>query len=553
MLYLEDPDHTALSRLLEMWHAASEENGCSDDDIARNCFGPSVDDSVYGEHVKASLQILFEEYFGSHWDRVKEVVDLNRQYAKWIVRVCARKFPDIGVHLLPKSAGNESPGNFVHANMTFSHSPMEEEPDLMRQPNSTMNELREAFDRGCQRVLLIFHAAFSPRSNKMVKIARALSIDGLSVVTVNVFSSVEVVRAFKIKTYPAAVLLCAPGPTSRLEMSTSLDNLEPHYFPARAAVEDLPKWVDSNGTFEAEEQSQELNSLDALPAAKRELFFRRRDAKSQRVIQQQMGCDDDSCIIPRQPTADDPPRFIFLGGGMAAGKTTSTAVITRTEWWKHNGAGVVVVCADEFKFEDQEHIKDPNSHEYSTRKAEELLVNAVNTRRDIVFDSTMMWKPFVEQVIQMVRKSNSVRFTNGPGYKPKENVERYFEEAGDQKENLPPYYIALHGVFVNPAMAVPRAIRRELQTGRSVPIRQQLRSYKMFAQHFETYADWCDEARLYDTNVPVDIDRGELPPLVAAKTHGGQLELKDTHKYQQFLLQASLNVDAAEASQLFAV
>lgn len=42
-------------------------------------------------------------------------------------------------------------------------------------------------------------------------------------------------------------------------------------------------------------------------------------------------------------------------------------------------------------------------HEYSTSHAESMLVAAVNEQRDVVFDGTMTWFPFVEQTIAMVR------------------------------------------------------------------------------------------------------------------------------------------------------
>ena len=42
-------------------------------------------------------------------------------------------------------------------------------------------------------------------------------------------------------------------------------------------------------------------------------------------------------------------------------------------------------------------------HEYSTSHAESMLVAAVNEQKDIVFDGTMTWFPFVEQTISMVR------------------------------------------------------------------------------------------------------------------------------------------------------
>lgn len=42
-------------------------------------------------------------------------------------------------------------------------------------------------------------------------------------------------------------------------------------------------------------------------------------------------------------------------------------------------------------------------------------MEAVNQQRDIVFDGTMMWRPFVEQTIAMVR-DHQHRYRRGPGY-----------------------------------------------------------------------------------------------------------------------------------------
>jgi hypothetical protein len=38
-----------------------------------------------------------------------------------------------------------------------------------------------------------------------------------------------------------------------------------------------------------------------------------------------------------------------------------------------------------------------------------LLVTAINEQRDVVFDGTMMWRPFVEQTVAMVRAQRSAR------------------------------------------------------------------------------------------------------------------------------------------------
>lgn len=44
-------------------------------------------------------------------------------------------------------------------------------------------------------------------------------------------------------------------------------------------------------------------------------------------------------------------------------------------------------------------------HEYATRTAEQALVAAINQERDVVFDGTHVWLPFVKQTIDMVGRS----------------------------------------------------------------------------------------------------------------------------------------------------
>ena len=53
--------------------------------------------------------------------------------------------------------------------------------------------------------------------------------------------------------------------------------------------------------------------------------------------------------------------------------------------------------------------------------------HAVNKQKDIVFDGTMTWAPFVEQTIQMVHDYKH-NYRRGPGYHIKDDgtvVERY--------------------------------------------------------------------------------------------------------------------------------
>ena len=48
-------------------------------------------------------------------------------------------------------------------------------------------------------------------------------------------------------------------------------------------------------------------------------------------------------------------------------------------------------------------------------------------------------------------------------------------------------------------LAVVRGVWRRVRTGRSVPVRAQLRSHRLFAENFEAVADLVDSATLYHT------------------------------------------------------
>lgn len=58
-------------------------------------------------------------------------------------------------------------------------------------------------------------------------------------------------------------------------------------------------------------------------------------------------------------------------------------------------------------------------HDYATKEAENLLVTAINAQRDVIFDGTHCWLPFVEQTIRMVRDTGHT-YKMGPGYQPPE-------------------------------------------------------------------------------------------------------------------------------------
>jgi hypothetical protein len=256
----------------------------------------------------------------------------------------------------------------------------------------------------------------------------------------------------------------------------------------------------------------------------------------------------------RRTPADGPPMFFFLGGGMAAGKSTAVQALSSTEWWQRHSEHVVIVSADEFKHQDPIFGSDSSDlHSRSTKAAEMLLVRALNEGRDIVFDGTMTWTPFVEQTIAMVRRAHATLFENGAGYLPASGVEQYFCSCGDREEALPlPYCVKMVGVFTDPRIAVPRAITRQLATGRSVPAQSLLRSFRLFAAGFEAHAALCDEVVLFNNNVWKDLSGGELPDVAVTKERGEvALTVVDEPAYAAFLRSVEINDVATCSAELY--
>ncbi|CAJ1992540.1 Zeta toxin [Leishmania donovani] len=250
----------------------------------------------------------------------------------------------------------------------------------------------------------------------------------------------------------------------------------------------------------------------------------------------------------------DQPLFIFLGGGMAAGKTTAVAALAKSSWWESHKEQSVVVNADEFKLPLECEMSLSEAHTHSTRAAENLLVKAINQGRSIVLDGTMMWKPFVQQVVAMVRDAHLTLFKQGPGYNKKTQIEQYFVAEKARQPALPmPYKIMFLGITVEVETAVPRGFLRKFQTNRGVPISMQLRSFKLFAENFTDYVRMVDETTLFNNNIFVKLEKGELPPVLAecSNTTNGQLVVHDDAAFQQFLRQQQINDDADNVLELY--
>ncbi|CAI5953301.1 unnamed protein product [Closterium sp. NIES-64] len=119
-------------------------------------------------------------------------------------------------------------------------------------------------------------------------------------------------------------------------------------------------------------------------------------------------------------------------------------------FWARMAPHAVVVDSDAFKEKDAifralsaDRLNDAARisqlvHEESTRAAQSTLVTALNNGRDVIFDGTKSWAPFVQQTIAMARQVHERRFRMGPGYQVREDgsvVERYWEEVDEEGES----------------------------------------------------------------------------------------------------------------------
>lgn len=214
-----------------------------------------------------------------------------------------------------------------------------------------------------------------------------------------------------------------------------------------------------------------------------------------------------------------PPVIIFLGGGMGAGKTSAVARIRGSPFWARYGNRVVVVEADNLKEVDPLFIAlrgvTPAAarmvHNESVAAAEELFLRAVMDRRDVVFDGTMAWRPFVEQTLAMIRDTAHL-YRRGPGDGDGSGPPVYWEVAGVRAERAVPYHVEMVGVTVDAEVAVQRGMVRMMTSGRGVPLRAQLASHQLFSANFEAYVPMFDGAYLLDNGSSV----GDVPPAPGA-------------------------------------
>ena len=280
------------------------------------------------------------------------------------------------------------------------------------------------------------------------------------------------------------------------------------------------------------------------------------------------------------------------GGEGGEGGRRSRGLSTDSAGSVAGGAGTAAPSDTDEKDDDEEEEKRLGRfvHEYSTCAAEELLVAAVNEQRDVVFDGTMAWLPFVRATIAMVRDHGWL-YRRGPGWQggAERAIEDEDEEGGGAgggggegggdasdgdadgepaddsiywQRTVPapaghlPYRVEVVGVTCDPGLAVARGVWRRLRSGRCVPVAEQLRSHRLFAAGFARAAALADSATLFDTGSALTTlgkAAADLAPVViahrSAATRGEMLV--SPRAWARFAAAAALNDGASAAAGLW--
>lgn len=104
------------------------------------------------------------------------------------------------------------------------------------------------------------------------------------------------------------------------------------------------------------------------------------------------------------------------------------------------------------------------------------------------------------------------------------------------------YEVRLYGITIDPATAIPRAVQRAERSGRYVPIGAMLEAHQGFAEGFEQYLPYVDQAVLYDNS-------GNFPVRIGA-LEGGQFVISDGALYDEFARRRGINVKATTVAEI---
>ncbi|CAM6046406.1 unnamed protein product [Sphagnum compactum] len=284
--------------------------------------------------------------------------------------------------------------------------------------------------------------------------------------------------------------------------------------------------------------------------------------------------DEGHVMVPADSSVRSPV-LLLIGGGMGAGKSTVVKEILNSSFWAGVARETVVVEADAFKetdiiYQTLQSMDDVAGtselvHQFSTDAASSLLVAALNEGRDVIFDGTMSWEPFVVQTIAMVRDIHQRRYRMGPGYREEKDgsiVERYWEPVPDDDNDTQitlngdvspkkngerrPYRIEFVGVTCDAHLAVVRGMRRAILTKRGVPIKGQLRSHKLFAKSLDKYIDLVDHVRIYSTT-----EMYGPAQMIGYKDGAEKKLLVDLETFPATRQLAELNIDGGSVEELY--
>lgn len=274
------------------------------------------------------------------------------------------------------------------------------------------------------------------------------------------------------------------------------------------------------------------------------------------AIQKMLNCCQLECNMTPLREGGSLPTIIFLGGGMGAGKSTVVEhSLKQLPFFAEIADTTVIIEADKFKARDPLYEALLNQgdsdaaekvHQFSQRAAEEAFLEAIRLRRDIIFDGTLSWLPFVEQTLAMISDVDHV-YEKGPGYLVRDDgavEEEYWTRLDGKCEPRCRSRLVLVGVTTKPELAVVRGIVRKIVTGRSVPVPGQLKSFQMFSTNYCRYVDMFDSVYLFDTTF-------EIPTVIASKTDGCH-QVHYQRAFDDFIAQANINTDADSAGELAA-
>ena len=113
----------------------------------------------------------------------------------------------------------------------------------------------------------------------------------------------------------------------------------------------------------------------------------------------------------------------------------------------------------------------------------------------------------------MVRDNSGAVYRPIPGVKNNSHTQFWIRAPGATAARGP-YKVTMLAVLCDEHVAQARALVREFQTGRHVPMSVVSRSHRIWPAHFLHYVSLVDEARLYDNTAHL-----ACPALVASKAH----------------------------------